>query len=50
MPKNTNRTKKSTQILISQHIPRLKKLKQFQQNLKFAFLNLLPKFYSNNEA
>ena len=50
MPKNINKTTKLAQILILQQIHKLKNIKLFQKNLKFVFLNLLPKFHSNNEA
>ena len=45
-----NKSKKTGQILIWQQIPKFKNMKLFWLNLKFVFLNLLPKFDSNNEA
>ena len=50
LPKDTNKTKNTGQILICQQIPLLKNIKLPQQSLKFAFLNLLPKLSSNNKA
>ena len=41
MPKNTKNTKKPEKF---------EGFKLFQGSLKFVFLNLLTKFYSNNEA
>ena len=50
MPKNNIKTKKQDKLwYLTKLIPKFKNIKLFWQNLKFAFLNLLPKLYSTNE-